>query len=115
MTGALKPIGRRRLAKAEIIQVRLAGDSILYVEATQLGGEEDVAFGVPDFSKVTEAIEGVARSLASTIERVKPQKAVVEFGIEVAVDSGALTAVLVKGSSKANIKVTLEWSAGQST
>jgi len=38
----------------------------------------------------------------------------VEFGLEVALESGQLTAVLVKGSAKANLKITLEWASNSS-
>lgn len=37
-----------------------------------------------------------------------------EFGLEVALESGQLTAVLVKGSAKANLKITLEWASNSS-
>jgi hypothetical protein len=42
------------------------------------------------------------------LEKVKPKKASVEFGLEVAVESGKLTTLLVKGASTANLKITLE-------
>src|SRR5690349_21269319 len=95
--------------RSDYIQVKLANDEIVRVEATVLGGEEEVAFKLPEFKQVTEAIEGIAKSILTSIEKVKPQKASVEFGVEIAVDSGQLTALLVKGSGKANLKITLEW------
>ncbi len=44
-----------------------------------------------------------------TLKRVKPSKAIVEFGIEIAASEGRLIAVVVKGDAKANLKITLEW------
>jgi hypothetical protein len=68
-----------------------------------------VAFALPSFKEVTDAIEGIAESVVCTLQKVKPRKACVEFGIEVALESGQLTALLVKGSGTSNLKITLEW------
>jgi hypothetical protein len=95
-----------------IVPVETANGTQVQVQVTRLGGpEEDVAIAdrLPSFDEVGTAIEGLSKSIASSIEKVKPQKASVEFGIEVAVESGQLTALLVKGSGTANITVTLEW------
>jgi hypothetical protein len=45
---------------------------------------------------------------------LKPHKASVEFGLEVALEAGQLTALLVKGSGTSNLKITLEWSEASS-
>src|SRR5437763_14431185 len=99
--------------RIEIIPVKFAKDVIVRVESTVLGGEEKVAFEVASFKGVTDAIEAIAVSVVESLRKIKPHKAAVEFGLEIAVESGQLTALLVKGSGKANLKVTLEWS-GQS-
>jgi Trypsin-co-occurring domain 1 len=52
--------------------------------------------------------------LRGTFDRIKPDKASVKFGLKVAVESGHLTAVVVKGSGEANLEVTLEWSWSRS-
>jgi|SRR5215213_52179 len=98
--------------RRNVVPVQTADGSVVQVQVTRLGGtEEDVAITdrLPHFDEVGNAIEGLSKSIASSIEKVKPQKASVEFGIEVAVESGQLTALLVKGSGTANITVTLEW------
>ena len=45
----------------------------------------------------------------TTFQKVKPRKASVELGLEVGLESGHLTALLVKGTGTANLKLTLEW------
>ena len=40
---------------------------------------------------------------------MQPKKATVEFGVEVTVKSGKLTALIVEGEGKGNLKITLEW------
>ncbi len=96
--------------KTEIIKTKLANGTTVYIQVTALGGEEEVAFALPSFKEVTDAIEGIAVGVASSLQKVKPQKASVEFGLEVALEAGQLTALLVKGSGTSNLKITLEWS-----
>ncbi|PSM48460.1 hypothetical protein C7Y66_14660, partial [Chroococcidiopsis sp. CCALA 051] len=61
------------------------------------------------FEPVAEAIEGVVQMITIPIQKVRPKKATVKFGMEMAVESGQLAAVIVKGSGKANLEITLEW------
>ena len=98
---------------SERIPVRL-GDHTVYVEVDRLpGGEEEVAgrmFTLDDFTGSLRAItQTVSEAIEHGLDKVRPKKITVEFGCEVGVESGHLTAVLVKGSAKANIKVVAEW------
>jgi hypothetical protein len=95
--------------KTEVIKAELANGTIIHIQATALGGDEEVAFAVPSFKHVTDAIEGIAESIVAILQKVKPRKANVEFGLEVALEAGQLTALLVKGSGTSNLKITLEW------
>ena len=95
--------------RTEKVPVQLPGGTVIKVEVEQTG-REDVAFDVKPFKQVTKAVEEITEALAETLQKAKPDKAIVKFGLELAVDSGQLTAVIVKGSSKANLEITLEWS-----
>ncbi|HCK82453.1 MAG TPA: CU044_2847 family protein [Candidatus Competibacter sp.] len=97
--------------RQELIPVRLANGVQIRVAATLLGGNEDVAIKPLSFDEIADTIEGIAGSLNAALQKVKPKKASVEFGLEVAVESGALTALLVKGTGTATLKITLEWGA----
>jgi hypothetical protein len=94
---------------AEIIPVKLDDDLVIHIQATSLGGEERVGAGIPSFKEVTDAIEGIANAVVKTLKKTKPRSGSVEFGLEVGVESGKLTALLVKGTGTANLKITLEW------
>jgi len=59
--------------------------------------------------EVTQALEGIVLAIAGTLEKVKPDKASVKFGMEVGVEAGALTAMIVKGTGKGNLEIALEW------
>ena len=94
---------------AETVKVKLPNGAEIQVEAVALGGERDVSVGIPSFDAVTDAIEGIAQSVRKSFETIQPRKATVELGLELATESGQLTALLVKGSGKASLKITLEW------
>ncbi len=97
--------------KSKIVKSKLADGTIIYIQATPLGGEgyiSDTSKLLP-FQEVTETIKGIAKSVVDTLKEVKPSRASVEFGLEIGVESGKLTTLLVKGSGTANLKITLEW------
>ena len=78
----------------------------IYVES--LPGEEQVSMS--QWEEFIAPIEPVVKSIRDMLGRVKPQKASVEFGIQLGLESGKLTACIVKGSTAANLKIILEWS-----
>lgn len=95
----------------DIVSVELTNGSIVRVRATVIGDYEDVAAfdKVLSFKGVTDTIEGIASSLAETLKKVKPDKASIEFGLEIGVESGELTTLVVQGTGTTNLKITLEW------
>ncbi|MFI8823615.1 CU044_2847 family protein [Streptomyces sp. NPDC053431] len=99
----------------EITKVELA-DGVLYVEAQPLGpAGQDTAEPegrgdrLPDLSRVTGALASFAAQLGDALHQAAPERATVEFGCQLGIDSGALTALVVQGSTSANLRVTLEW------
>jgi hypothetical protein len=96
-------------SRQQIVPVQLPDQVKIQVEATVLGGEEDVSFRVQSFQGVIDAIESIASAMNAALQKIKPDKASVEFGLEMAIESGELTALLVKGSGTANLKISLEW------
>jgi hypothetical protein len=95
--------------RTQVIETHLPNGTTLHVEAELLGGEEEVGITFPDFNEVIHTLEGISESVMAALKRVKPRKASVEFGLAVALESGQLTALLVKGTGTSNLKVTLEW------
>lgn len=95
--------------KTEIVPVTLQNGASISVEATLMGGEEDVAFTSFPFHEVAHALEGIAESLEKTLRQIKPQRASIELGVAFGIESGVLTAILVKGTGTANLKIMLEW------
>jgi hypothetical protein len=95
--------------RTEAIPVALPNGTTIKVEVARTG-REDVAFHTFSFKQITDALEGVVDAIAETLQKAQPKKATVKFGLEVAVEAGQLTALIAKGSGKANLEITLEWS-----
>jgi len=99
------------MEQTRTIPVRLADGTIIKVQAASQGGDQPAGFKIPQFEDVTTSIQGIAQSMIGTIHKlpIKPKKASIEFGLEIAVESGTLTTILVQGTGTANLKITLEW------
>lgn len=109
-------------AQTKFVPLELANGAVVMVETTVIGevgeeeedltGEEvesDVSSNYQYLKQATDAIEGIADTLKQSLEKIQPTKASVEFGLEFGYESGQITAMIVKGGGKANLKVTLEW------
>ncbi|BAY13219.1 CU044_2847 family protein [Calothrix sp. NIES-2098] len=95
-------------AQNKVITVELSDGTNVKVEATLIG-ERKLNVPTRPFHEVAIAIESLTKEIAEAIQTVKPDKASVKFGIEIAMEAGKLTPVLVKGTSTANLEITLEW------
>lgn len=91
------------------IPVSLPNGATAKIEVARIGGQQDVGFNAKPLMEISEAIEGIVQAVAIPIQKVKPKKATIKFGVELAMESGQLAAVIVKGSGKANLEITLEW------
>ncbi|MEO0770187.1 MAG: CU044_2847 family protein [Cyanobacteria bacterium J06649_4] len=92
----------------ERISLELEDGRIVQVEVEDTG-RSNVSIERRAFKEAMENLEGVIEALTSTINKVRPTKASVKFGVDIGIESGQLTAVIMKGSSKANIEITMEW------
>ena len=99
-----------RFERTEIVRVKLPNGKEVKIEARFLGGEENVsAKKILLLDDLTDVLDGVVLTIADSLQKVQPTKATVKLGLEVALESGQLTTLIVKGSGKANLEATLEW------
>jgi hypothetical protein len=94
--------------QSKVISVELADGTVVKVEATSMD-DRKVGLQTRPFNEVTVAIKSLAKEIAETVHMIKPDKARVRFGLEIGIDAGKLTVVLAKGTSTANLEITLEW------
>jgi hypothetical protein len=93
-----------------LVKVDLGDDRVVAVQAYNVSPERPVGIGdVLSFDGLSKSIEAIAERMTAAFDRVRPDRAAVEFGVDIGVESGALTALVVKGTGTATIKVTLEW------
>ena len=63
--------------------------------------EIDVALGMPSFDGVVKAIKEISSEFTRALEELRPDKASLEFGVDIGIEAGQLTALLVKGAREA--------------
>jgi hypothetical protein len=96
--------------RAEVVKADVGGHTMQVEVRKSADREQDVKIGdVLSFEGVANSVEAIATSISGVLQRVSPKRASVEFGVDVGVESGALTAMLVKGTGTATLKITLEW------
>ncbi|MCF2151685.1 hypothetical protein IQ276_035815 [Desmonostoc muscorum LEGE 12446] len=98
--------------RTKIISFQLSDGKIIKVEVTPIG-EQPVSDETRVFKQATEIIKSIAEDVAGTLkdisETVKPDKFSVKLGLQIGVESGQLTALIVKGTGTANLEITMEW------
>lgn len=96
----------------ELVPIDIDGTRVLVEVQTGADPESDVGI-VKDrsFDGVVDAIQKISRQLSAAMAEIKPDKAALEFGVDIGVESGQLTALIVKGTGSASLKITLEWEA----
>ena len=95
----------------EVLTVDFGDNRRILVEARKdADPEADVGVGdLLKFDRVIDTIDAVSESVLEAIKRAAPKKATVEFGVDVGLESGGLTSMLVKGTGSATLNITLEW------
>jgi len=92
-----------------VMPVTLSNGTQIFVEVTPRGHQKVGDLAPIPFDSLMKTIEAVASEFGNLLTKVAPDKASVELGVEIAAEPGRLTAILVKGTAKANLTITLEW------
>ncbi len=90
---------------ARVSPVALGGDDD-YGDYEDVGALDNVVARVQHLRGL---ITGVAASVRDAAAQAAPDEVSVEFGVELAVKSGAIVSVLAGGESKAALHITLTW------
>jgi hypothetical protein len=102
------------MSTESLVTADLGDGKVVLIEAraSTEEGDEDVGIGrSKSFDGVVDSIQTISEKLASALDKVKPDSASIEFGVDVAVEAGSLTALIAKGSANATLKITLAWQA----
>ena len=99
----------------ELLPLRVGDNAVLYVAASRLradslgDGEVEVARRTPTARQIIEVIGQFAEELTEELGKSGATRFTVEFGCEIAVETGQVFAVLGKASARSSLNVTLEW------
>ena len=101
-------VRKEEISQDEKILVDIGDGVLVKVEVADTGREKVKAGALP-FEQVAAAITKISEVVSTSIQSVKPTKAIVKYGIEVGIEQGSLMATIVRGTGKANLEITLEW------
>jgi hypothetical protein len=93
----------------EILRIKLPNGATIHAEVQLLDREENIASREFNLTDLKEKITGIAQVVRDAIVDLEPKSASMEFGLEIGLETGTLTALLAKGTGKANLKVKLDW------
>lgn len=101
------------MSQTKIVPIKLNDGTIMNIEATRVGNEEEEIAEIDrffQFSDATTQITSISREIVDSAKKIDLDKICVKMGFEIGIESGKLIALLAKGTAKANLEITLEWS-----
>ena len=93
----------------QMVDVSLDDETTIKIEVLESGIVQVGVGDVLPLEPIVETVTKISQVLTKAIERAKPKKATVKYGLSIGVENGSLMAALVRGSGTANLEITLEW------
>lgn len=94
-----------------VTQATLGDGKVVRIEVDQLGGDEEVAARIPSMRDALRTVVDLSKEVANAVSSIKAEKVTVQFGVSLGIESGALCAVIAKGTATANLSIGLELTA----
>ena len=93
------------------ITVKLDDQTTIQFETTVPRGEQDISDTkmVMEYEKFSMSVEKIASQTIEPLKKLQAKKITLKMGLALGIESGGLTAMIVKGTGKANMEVTIEW------
>jgi len=93
----------------DTINVLLEDGTSIQIESMRPVRQQVSTTSSKSISKVMHTVTALAKEMKSSFELTNSRKTIIEIGLDITLESGDLTALIVKGSSTANFKITFEW------
>ncbi|TAM57159.1 MAG: hypothetical protein EPN49_16195 [Rhodanobacter sp.] len=97
-----------------IVPVEFEDGTKMYVQAVEPPGSRRELASASDitgkFKSVADAVRNIAKDVKDALAAAAPDEAQVEFGLDLAIESGGVAALVCKGDAKASLKILLKWS-----
>jgi hypothetical protein len=78
-------------------------------DESEIAGEGQVAGRIPNFDDVVVGIEEMSKALVTVFEKIRPDRASVEFTVGISIDAGKLVALFFDPKFTGGVKVALQW------
>ena len=98
-----------------VVPARVGDDGpvVMITLAEELSPEHDVAISrVLSFNGFADSVGAIASSITQALHSAKPDEAQVDFGVDIGIEAGQLTSLIVQGSGTATMHIKLIWRAG---
>jgi hypothetical protein len=94
-----------------IQRVVLSDGSTILIEAASATIEEEVASRNREatFGPALASVRTLCEELSASMRDAAPDRAIIEFGLSLTVETTGLSALIGKVGAQTNFKVTLEW------
>jgi hypothetical protein len=93
----------------QIVSAKLPDGTTIRIQAVRTTREQLVGIPSYDLEAFLAGMRTLSHTIVATLKDIAPDRAEVEFGVNVGIETGQLTSLLAKGASGANLKITLEW------
>lgn len=95
------------------VPMKLSDGTIILMSVTNANEKHDGPVTAQSImatsKKVFHAVKGLAQDIKDSLEEAKPDKATVEFSLELEKKGGDILSKICDVSGKGGIKITLEW------
>jgi len=102
------------MRKKDIVEIKLDNNTTILAEVLvkNNNGREKIASEIAEkkFSDFSNTVGKIASETLKPLKQINAKKLTIKMGMNIGVESGKLTALLVEGSANANIEITIEWS-----
>ena len=114
MTAAYSRIVPREggtMSDGDVTEVEVDLDGVrFYVEARQDSTEHEVGSTLTEgLGSAMDAIKTLGSHVTDAVKAIEPDHFSIQLGFEFKLEQGTLVAVLVRGSTTANVTVNLQW------
>jgi hypothetical protein len=95
-----------------IVTSRIGDGPTIKLEVTgEVDREEDVSAlsKIVPFDSVVDSVASISQAMTEALRRAKPEEAEVTFGLDIALEAGSLTSMIVKGGGTSTFTIRLLW------
>jgi len=99
------------MSDGDVSEVEVVLDGVrFYVEARQDDTEHEVGSTITEgLGSAMDAIKTLGSHVTDAVKAIEPDHFSIQLGFEFKLEQGTLVAMLVRGSTTANVTVNLQW------